>query len=354
MPLLASPSLQRLSIASILLISGTALAQSVTATLTANDTIYAQWSIPAIASGVIQTHPPGPLTSTSLSAPYTLGSGAIAASYSCQLTTQGDGIRLIASTYSTLVSGGITLADAHADLTLQVASVGTPAAAVSVMFSHFGDLGRSDGFRVDLGNDGSVDADSGTHPCSSGDRFRSWIWDFANGPLVVRIRTDQYASAFWGAQDYGLRVDVEPWHPSATPVATDCGAVAAQSTWRCMDTNYQMWASPPTQPGDWMVLKAAGFGTLDTFIVAGQSQQVPFQLAAPFSIACPLLSDPLVLMPGVTTALTSPFDPTPTPRQWELRVPPLPAGLVLHVQHASAMPAAPWWFGATNVLRIDT
>jgi hypothetical protein len=43
-----------------------------------------------------------------------------------------------------------------------------------------------------------------------------------------------------------------------------------------------------------------------------------------------------------------------TATEWELRVPLLPPGLVLFAQHASVHTIAPFGFGTTNVLRLDT
>jgi predicted membrane metal-binding protein len=112
-------------------------------------------------------------------------------------------------------------------------------------------------------------------------------------------------------------------------------------------TNYQLTALPSTAPQTLSVLRANGLGAFALFLVSDLATALPLQLPPPFVGACDVLSNVVIVDPG-TPLSASPFG------EWEVVVPTLPPGLSLHVQHASANATAPFWFGATNRLRIDT
>ena len=321
-------------------------AQGLTATLTANDPVYARRS--ESATGMVlaeQTHPAGPLASTSLGVP--------GASYTCTFGPEGEGYRLEASTQCGISMPGLLIAT-HADLTMVVNGPSNRIASIDLEINHFGDFSAADGFRVDFGDDGSFEVSSGGSPPSSGQRIhRLWTWDFADGPLPIRIRTDQIAS--FGPQAYTLDLDAELWAAEGSPTGPDCGGIALRYNGSFAETtNYQLAVEAPPGAGQLAELRATGMGIVGAFFVAGAATVQPLTLPPPFVGTCDVLDSVLWLDFATVSASTSASGATPIPREWRLTVPALPPGLTFHLQHVSAEPSVPTRFGASNRVRIDT
>ena len=173
-------------------------------------------------------------------------------------------------------------------------------------------------------------------------RRRHYTSDFTGGPIVVRIR---HLNPWAGSpQGYSLTVRIQEWIPNATAVAAECPV----TTWGGLDTNYQLAALPAAAP-NLAELRAIGYGWFDVFVVSDQPAAQPLQLPAPYSSVCDVLANVVVAVPGTPVGW-----PAPQPTEWVLLVPALPPGLVLYAQHLSASLGWPFWFGASNRVRLDT
>lgn len=318
----------------------------ITATLFANDPISAAYANASTGTSLLQTVPAGPLTSASVAAgPYT--------SYACSLAATATGHHVTASSYCTFQQIGIpSSGSTHADLTLSLAAPAGTVVALSLGITHYGDSPAAPAFRVDLGDDGTVDVDAGCGACSGLAQHRVWTWDFANGPLALRILTDQGVG--FGPQNYVLDLDIQPWIAGASVVAGDCGIVGSARNWSSQVfeiTNYQLRAIAAA--GSFGKLRANGLGPFGAFLVADQPVAGPLTLPPPFSATCQALGSVLFLAFGTVSAATTITLPV-APLAWDLDVPVLPSGLTFYVQHASAYGQLPYWFGTSNIVRIDT
>ena len=339
--------------------AGTAPAHSqLTARLVANDDIYAQHQ--GLAPGIptwADVRRAGPLTSASVEVLY--GSGSFdRVHYDIDLAPDGDGWRLDGYVETGWgVPYGFAHVSVHADLTLTLA--GPPGLVVGLLVEnlHGGDCSDPNAFRIDLGDDGTTELWSAAQPGGSSTYWghRVWTWDFANGPLPIRVRSDGF---LWcGAQGYRLDLRIVPWIPEAQPAGPDCGGISrigGPSYFE--DTNYQLVPIPSPVPGELAVLRASGLGSFGAYVVASGPSATPFSLPSPFPQTCDVLIDGFWFGAGAVEELSylSPWPSPPQPRTWRLHVPALPPGLSLHVQHVSAMLQPPFPFGATNRVRIDT
>lgn len=245
-----------------------------------------------------------------------------------------------------------TWATTSADLLLVVtASPAAPTVAVQIELTHAGDIAEPAAFEIDVGNDGSVEANTSSIYCCGTQRRWFTTADAAAAPLQIRIRDT--AGSSYGPQGFGVVVRVGEWASCATPVAAACpGSVHTNPTNPTFYSNYQLAALPAPAP-NLCELRAIGIGRFDAFVVSDQPAALPFALPAPYIGLCDVLANVLVIAPGTPSgAVGFPADPQYT--DWSLTVPPLPTGLVLHVQHLSATLGSPFWFSATNRLRIDT
>jgi hypothetical protein len=321
------------------------------AALMAVDDIQAKWVFQSTgAVGATQLHPAGVLSAANVQVGY--GVHPNVARYTCDLSGVGNGYVLDATTSVAGYVSGVSFVT-HADLLLVLTGPADLVVSIGLLLSHAGDFTSSSAFRVDLGDDGTVEVDSGCMNCGSARHHRLWTWDFAAGHLGIRIRTDQQSTG--GAQGHALTLAVQPWIGEASRAAADCGGIAHVATTSNAEyesSNYQLAADEPTQPSQLAVLRAVGLGQANALVVAMQPGTTPLQLPAPFTSTCDVLANVVlffVLGPSATTTA-----PSGTPWEWQLPVPLLPPGLTLYVQHASAHVATPFWFGASNVVRIDT
>jgi hypothetical protein len=321
------------------------------AALLAVDDIHAKWVFQATgATGAMQTHPAGTLSAANVQVGH--GVQTNVAHYTCTLLPMGNGYTLDASTSVAGYVSGVQFLT-HADLLFVLTGPADLVVSIGLLLSHGGDFTSSPPFRVDLGDDGTIEVDSGCMNCGSARHHRLWTWDFAAGHLGIRIRTDQQSMG--GAQGHSLSLAVQPWIGAASHAAADCGGiayVASPSNSERESSNYQLAVDEPTQPSQLAVLRAVGLGQVNALVVAMQPGTTPLQLPAPFTSTCPVLANVLlfdVLGPSTTTTA-----PSGTPWEWQLPVPLLAPGLTFYVQHLSAHVASPFWFGASNIVRIDT
>lgn len=318
-------------------------AQSVSAGLVALDAIAARIVDTSTNTVVMQqAHPAGPLTNTAQQVPH--------AFWSCGLTTFGSGVRLVASSSASVHPNPPLESRTHADLVLTVTGAGAAFAGIEVTLTHSGDGASSSGFSVDLGNDGTAEIDTG--PFGSPTHHRLWTWDFASGPLAIRIRTDQVGA--FGTQAYSLTLAAFPWHARARPVAADCnllGSVTDLQGFRRESTNYQLAVVGTPAFASISVL---GLGDFQAFLLSGSGNVVTLVPPAPFlPRPVPLLDSIAFLTFGPSSAATT-ISGAVLPRRWHLTIPPLPPGLQLYFQHVSAVMQSPQHLGTTNVVRFDT
>ncbi|MFT4840300.1 MAG: hypothetical protein ACJAQZ_000118 [Planctomycetota bacterium] len=324
----------------------------ITLSLVANDDIEARWiNLPSGTLGGLDTHPAGPLSNAIVQ----VSGGSQQSQFDCDLSSY---VGFDELTATTICRGSYwpSNASTHADLTLTIDGPVGRHVGISIDINHFGDYSSAEGFRIDVEDDGTIDLDSVAPVGSTGLHEHLHLsWDFAGGPLPIRIRTDQLG--FGGPQMYSLRIRVWPWTPAATPAGPDCGLRAALYDGHHYESsNYHMTARASSAPGELAILQATGLGQLNAFVVAAQPMVMPLQLPPPFTTACDILANGLSYGSGTVTELNN---VTPVlgyfpPREWQLVVPTLPPGLTFYVQHASASSFAPFWFGTTNRIRFDT
>lgn len=303
---------------------------------------------PIVVSGVAGapvSHPAGPLTSASLVGP----AGTSNANFAVSLVDGGTFCTLFAT--STVLTSYPNLAQTSADLLLQVTPTAPGAIAYAqIQLQHGGDSPDFRGFEIDVGNDGTVEVDTGfAYPGSYG--RRDYALDFAGGPFVVRIR--HLNAPTTSVQGYSIDLRVDSCPPSPVPTAPACAAnVIAPFNGVLLDSNYQLGAFATAAP-NLLELRTIGYGDFDTFLVSDVPVAQPLQLPAPYAQTCDVLANVLLAAPGVATAFGG-LPAHPQPVAWTLVVPQLPVGLTLYVQHLSASFGAPFSFGASNRMRLDT
>lgn len=312
------------------------------ATLIAVTPVEAEWvNAPPGTSGALVSQPAGPLTSVDLTAPV----GQNWAHITCALSANGPGWRLLAS--SQVFSPPNEIAATRADLRLVLTATAPTTVALDLQLAHWGDFPFGVGFTIDLGDDGSVELDTTLPFCCGSVRRQSLTRTIDATGLAIRIRG---TNTMWvSPQAYDLWIEAQPWLPQASVVSPDCGVLGVEApapTW--YEGNYQLAALPSSDPAEFGVLRATGLGGFDLFFVAGLPTTAPLVVPPPLPGPCDLLTDILVAVPGTPTV------PGAIATEWELRVPLLPPGLVLFAQHASVHTMAPFGFGTTNVLRLDT
>lgn len=315
-----------------------------TTTLVANDAITAEWvNTQTNVVGASQTHPAGPLVAASVQ--------VSTARYSCSLVAAAASVEFTAST-----SGGSMTwpfrSRSHADLTLTI--TGTGIASLEVDLRHGGDGVIPNAMRIDVGDDGTVELESSWGFIGSPRHHRLWTWDFNQGALVVRIRTDQ--QTMFGFQGHSIVLRALPWSGHATPMSAACPASGVEmDPWlfEAETTNYQLAPEPATQTNQLLALRAFGFGSLGFFVASDTASLTPLQLPN-LPILCPALANALFVEAGSVSATTQISGASMIPRQWTLAVPLLPPGIRFYVQHGSVATLASPAFGTSNVVRIDT
>lgn len=313
------------------------------ASLIALQPITAEWtSAPPGTTGALVTVPAGPITRAEAHAPF----GQNWATFDCSIAPLGDGVRVLAT--SVVFPPGTELAETHADLLLLLSSPQPIPVSLDLHVAHYGDTPWAAGFRIDVGDDGSDELDTSSPACCGSVRRLASTVTVGPGGLAVRIRSTNIMGA--SPQAFDLWLDVEPWLAAATPVSGACDALATKlPPDGYYQGNYQMAVLPPASPSEFALLRASGLGPFDLFVVSGDPGTSPLTLPVPTTGPCDLLTNLVLAFPGEATILS------PARSGFELRVPPLPLGLVIYVQHLSVEnEVAPFAFGTTNVVRIDT
>ena len=312
---------------------------SLQATLTAVSPIVASGT-----AGASVSHPAGPLTQALVIGP----AGTSAATFSCTLTSAPAAVTLTARYYVLSPLSGSAQTDA--DLLLQV-SASSVLASVEVELWYDGDSPWYEGFQVDVGDDGVAEVNTAFSYIGSPSRRRRHLTSsLVSGPLQIRIRNRNPSLGPGSSHDYGITLRVAEWSPIASSTTPACPVIAYGWTIPGPETNYQLAVLPAPAPNV-AELRAIGFGLFDAYIVSDQPAVSPLQLPLPYPGVCDVLANVLIVDPGLPSASQWGL---PQANAWSLFVPPLPPGLVLYVQHLSATQGYPFWFGATNRVRIDT
>ena len=310
------------------------------ATLTAITPITAAWlNPPTGTSGAIVTHPAGPVIAASVSAPV----GMQWASFQCNLAATGDSAVMTATSLVFAPAGAVVRT--NADLLLVLTAPPTALGTIDIGLAHLGDTPDVSGFRIDVGNDGSDELDSGSQFCCGTVKRRVLTRSFANGPWLIRIRNDNLLAA--SPQAYDLRLEFRIELAGVTDLGSDCGPpLITPPTTFVYSTNSQLAARPSPVPSEFGVLHAAGLGQLNLFLFADQPWLVSLPLP-PFG-SCDLLATTQFGDPGMVVSSTA------VASEWAVHLPQLPPGFTFHSQHITLSLGAPQQFSASNVLRIDT
>ena len=313
------------------------------ATLLALQPIEAEWtSAPAGTPGALVSVPAGPITRAEAYAPV----GQNWAIFDCSIAPIGDGVRVLAT--SVVFPPSAELAETRADLLLLLSAPQAITVALDLHVAHFGDTPSAAGFRIDIGNDGTDELDTSSSACCGSVRLLATTMTIGPTGLAVRIRSTNTMGA--SPQVFELWIDVEPWLAAATPISPACDVLGTKLPPQgYYQGNYQLAVLPPVNPYEFALLRAAGLGTFDLFLVSADPVTAPLTPPAPLPGPCDLFANIVFAFPGEATILS------PARSGFELRVPPLPLGLVIYVQHVSVEgETAPFAFGASNVVRIDT
>lgn len=313
------------------------------ATLLALQPIESEWtSAPPGTPGALVSVPAGAITRAEVRAPV----GQNWASFDCSISPIGEGVRVLAT--SVVFPPGNELAETRADLLLLLSAPQPITVALDLHVAHFGDTPSALGFRIDIGDDGSDELDTSSPECCGSVRRFAATTTIGPSGLPVRIRSTNTMGA--SPQAFELWLDAEPWLAAATPISPDCGALGTKLPPQgYYQGNYQLAVLPPVSPYEFALLRAAGLGEFDLFLVGTDPGTAPLLPPAPLPGPCDVLAGIVFAFPGEATILS------PARSGFELRVPPLPIGLVIYVQHMSAAgTAAPFAFGSTNVVRVDT
>ncbi|MFO1077657.1 MAG: hypothetical protein U1E73_08010 [Planctomycetota bacterium] len=333
-------------------LTGAATAQcgGFTAQWTALSPIVAEWvNAPVTAPNPIVTYPAGPLPAAPIDVAVDVGLGWWTGSASFSSTPLPLQSGMVAhwslSAYAYVPQGEVSRTTA--DLLLRIDGPDCALGTLELQLTMFGDSPQTSGFRVDIGNDGSFELDTFTaNPLTSTlDRNAFFAWDFAGGPLFVRVTHTAYGAPM--PQDFGCRVAFRPWVAGVDTYGDDCGNETVPPLSSGYTTRYHLAVLPPFRPQDSMVLRANGIGPFAAFLLSDRIATVTFQLTGSPSPACDLLSHVVFTHLGGVASVNSGTIPV----QWIALVPPLPPGLDLNVQHASLLPPH---FGLTNRVRIRT
>ena len=323
-----------------LLCAHAATQTGVTAQLTALQPIVATWlNAPPNTPGASVSHPAGPLTSALVR--LAVGVRPTAAEVECSLPTNAwPRLHLEASHDSSFGDWVQT----SADLLWQVNGPPTLRGDVRVDIAALGDAGVANGLLVDFGDDGVVEVDTSAGVGHWFTGLRSFSWDFAAGPLSVRIR--HAATGGFPPQYYGLDLQFEPWYAGAF----DLGASCPQFTSQVADLHFdhRLAALPATAPQDLLTLRATGLGGFTSFLVGALPDVGPAPLPPHFG-SCDLLTSIVFTGTGGATRMEAWH-----PIEWVARVPLLPPGFEFWAQHASLRQGLTWELTLTNRIHVQT
>ncbi|MCA8949795.1 MAG: hypothetical protein KDE27_09855 [Planctomycetes bacterium] len=336
-----------------LCLAGAASAQGgITTQWTALTPIVAQWvNAPANAPNPIVSHPAGPLPNAPLEVEVFVGTGGSnSASFSVTPLPPLPGVvgrtALRADAYVPYYEQTRT----SADLLLRIAGPTAGVGSLELQIVSLGDFPDPNALRVDVGNDGTFELRS--NPTAGSitalERHAWFAWDFANGPLEVRVVHDVYSRP--APQFYELVTAFRPWVAGVDTIGDDCGSEAPEPGSTGYTTCYHLAALPPFRPEDALTLRASGIGYYGAFLLSDRPDTVTFQLGGSPSPACDLLDDVVfTCLGGISGARTTAWVPLAT--EWIAPLPVLPPGLDIHVQHASLVLP---YLGLTNRVHIRT
>ncbi len=314
------------------------------ATLQALSPIRAEWvTAPPGTPGALMTHPAGDVGAVELNVTQY---GWTYAQFLADFGHSATGWRFDASC-SVLAPGYGEICETSADLLLTLSAPPWARLDFDVTVGHEGDQPSPLGWRVDIGNDGTFELTTTSAVCCHTRHHRVWSWDFGLGPLQVRILDDNLTGA--SPQTFTLSLTATDWTPTTNYAGDGCGRIVdLTGAVDLYTSDYRLAAIPPTQPGELTVLRATGLGDFAAFLVGQSPGLVPFTPPLPFVGASNILGAWDFLAFGQVTSTTA------VPSEWRLRVPHLPPGLAIYVQHVSGRWASPNPFGATNVVGIRT
>ncbi|MFO1076317.1 MAG: hypothetical protein U1E73_01165 [Planctomycetota bacterium] len=327
-----------------------AVAQSgFSAQWTAVQPIVAQWvNAPIGTQNPIVTWPAGPLPATPLTvAVHPTGPNAQTVFYSSPLPLQS-GMEhnwLFASLWWAPYPQ-VTLTTA--DLLLQISGPQSATGSIEFRVTDAGDTPDPTGFRIDVGNDGTVEVDTRQPfaPTTFVDRRAAYAWDFANGPLFVRVT--HHSGGYVAPQLFTLQVSFRSWVAGMRSSGDDCGAVGSVPVTSGYESHYHLAALPSLSPNHAMVLRATGVGPFASFLVSLQPHTAVYGIPGFLTPPCDLLAPVEFLVAG---GVSSVVPGTPFAVEWIAPVPHLPPGLDFYVQHASMNVG---WLGMTNRVHVRT
>lgn len=198
--------------------------------------------------------------------------------------------------------------------------------------------------QVDVDADGANDIDwVGLGGGPTGE-FRLLNRTLGPTPLPIRVRV--LAQSIGSPAALGVLIVVRPWAPGTSPAGNGCDVLASASTsaggvWT---TNAGLAPYLPAVPTGSLDLHAHGVGDIAGCLVSDQPTVAAPLSMPPYASSCGALSSVLGLFPLSAVQ----------PNHWRLAVPLLPPGLVFYVQHWSATTQAPFHFGTSNRIRVQT
>ncbi len=145
--------------------------------------------------------------------------------------------------------------------------------------------------RVDVGNDGSAEIDFVAQPGVCGNTSKELVVDLPAGLVAIRldVRADIQASAVGAhCQSAAVNLVVEPAHVEVQMGSASCGA-SLDATPMLDGSNVRFYVGP-------------SYPSTPVFLVFGMQPTTSTLPLAPF---CPLLVDPLVVLPIAPMAWTS-------------------------------------------------
>ncbi len=322
-----------------------------TTQVTALAPIVAEWTnAPTGTIGAVVTHPAGPLPNAATVVGVTIGSSTNAMAFYCSPTTPEPGVVSSWSFSASATTPVGQFARTSADLLIRVTGPQDAVCTADFRLSASGDTPNGTAFEVDVGCDGTVEFNTWpSFQTTSLDRRAAALWDFAEGPLLVRIL--HAANGSYMPQGFGVLFTLRPWIPDTAGFGDDCGNEAPASGNRGYFSRYHLAALPPLAPTEIAALRAIGMGPFSAFLISDRPKTVTFHLQGSTSLPCDLLSDVIFLDSGFVSRTVWSHVEGDIPVEWIAPVPQLPPGLEIHLQHASLY----WpYLGFTNRVRLRT
>lgn len=241
-----------------------------------------------------------------------------------------------------------------ADLTMSVSGPIGQRGHVKIVLLGWDDAASTTSLLVDVGDDGSNEANSQAAPSVY---IREWRIPAALGPggLDIRVRHFDAGPPYGPGKDWNVTLAFEPIADCATDLGSSCAI---------NDVGWVLPPSPSVYANHPYFLHAApgGGGALCELIARGHGPIAAFCFAvdptrvAPGWLGVGLGCDDLLQ----NVAFTLPGDVIAA-ETWSFAVPALPPGVTFWVQHASFGPGPGWYgsapiwrTGVTNLVRVDS